>query len=116
VSASQAWQLSTGTIRFWLSASVAAHARRIDPERTLKKHPNRYGLTEAKGTIGSLGVDPMEQTGKRSAESLLRQLLASSAPDSTSIQNSEVVFDYMEPPEAFSEELRQLEKKADRTA
>jgi methyltransferase (TIGR00027 family) len=26
-----------------------------------------------------------------------------------SIQNSEVVFDYMEPPEAFSEELRQLE-------
>lgn len=28
-----------------------------------------------------------------------------------SIQNSEVVFDYMEPPEAFSEELRQLEKK-----
>jgi methyltransferase (TIGR00027 family) len=28
----------------------------------------------------------------------------------SSIQNSEVVFDYMEPPEAFSEELRQLEK------
>ena len=28
----------------------------------------------------------------------------------TSIQNSEVVFDYMEPPEAFSEELRQIEK------
>jgi methyltransferase (TIGR00027 family) len=28
-----------------------------------------------------------------------------------SIQNSEVVFDYMEPPEAFSEELRQLEKE-----
>lgn len=27
-----------------------------------------------------------------------------------SIPNSEVVFDYMEPPEAFSEELRQLEK------
>ena len=27
-----------------------------------------------------------------------------------SIHNSEVVFDYMEPPEAFSEELRQLEK------
>jgi methyltransferase (TIGR00027 family) len=27
-----------------------------------------------------------------------------------SIQNSEVVFDYMEPPEAFSEELRQIEK------
>jgi methyltransferase (TIGR00027 family) len=27
----------------------------------------------------------------------------------SSIQNSEVVFDYMEPPEAFSEELRQLE-------
>ena len=27
-----------------------------------------------------------------------------------SIQNSEVVFDYMEPPEAFSEELRQLER------
>jgi hypothetical protein len=44
---------------------VAAHARRIAPERTVKKHPNRYGLTEAKGTIGSLGVDPMEQTGKR---------------------------------------------------
>ena len=31
----------------------------------------------------------------------------------SSIQNSEVVFDYMEPPEAFSEELRQLEKKRD---
>src|SRR6202142_1126151 len=31
----------------------------------------------------------------------------------SSIQNSEVVFDYMEPPEAFSEELRQLE--TDRT-
>src|ERR1700690_1110976 len=29
----------------------------------------------------------------------------------SSIQNSEVVFDYMEPPEAFSEELRQLERK-----
>src|SRR6476660_5827252 len=28
----------------------------------------------------------------------------------SSIQNSEVVFDYMEPPEAFSEKLRQLEK------
>jgi methyltransferase (TIGR00027 family) len=28
----------------------------------------------------------------------------------SSIQNSEVVFDYMEPPEAFSEELRQIEK------
>jgi len=28
----------------------------------------------------------------------------------SSIQNSEVVFDYMEPPEAFSGELRQLEK------
>ena len=27
-----------------------------------------------------------------------------------SIENSEVVFDYMEPPQAFSEELRQLEK------
>ena len=27
----------------------------------------------------------------------------------SSIQNSEVVFDYMEPPEAFSEELRQTE-------
>ncbi len=27
----------------------------------------------------------------------------------SSIQNSEVVFDYMEPPEAFSEELKQLE-------
>lgn len=31
----------------------------------------------------------------------------------SSIRNSEVVFDYMEPPEAFSEELRQLE--AERT-
>lgn len=29
----------------------------------------------------------------------------------SSIQDSEVVFDYMEPPEAFSEELRQLEAK-----
>jgi methyltransferase (TIGR00027 family) len=29
----------------------------------------------------------------------------------SSIENSEVVFDYMEPPEAFSEELRQLEKE-----
>jgi methyltransferase (TIGR00027 family) len=29
----------------------------------------------------------------------------------SSIQNSEVVFDYMEPPEAFSGELRQLEKE-----
>jgi methyltransferase (TIGR00027 family) len=28
----------------------------------------------------------------------------------SSIQNSEVVFDYMQPPEAFSEELRQIEK------
>jgi methyltransferase (TIGR00027 family) len=28
----------------------------------------------------------------------------------SSIQNSEVVFDYMEPPQAFSEELRQIEK------
>jgi methyltransferase (TIGR00027 family) len=29
----------------------------------------------------------------------------------SSIQNSEVVFDYLEPPEAFSDELRQLEKE-----
>jgi methyltransferase (TIGR00027 family) len=29
----------------------------------------------------------------------------------SSIQNSEVVFDYMEPPEAFSGELRQIEKQ-----
>jgi methyltransferase (TIGR00027 family) len=29
----------------------------------------------------------------------------------SSIQNSEVVFDYMEPPEAFSDNLRQLEKE-----
>jgi len=29
----------------------------------------------------------------------------------SSIQNSEVVFDYMEPPEGFSEELRQIEKE-----
>jgi methyltransferase (TIGR00027 family) len=29
----------------------------------------------------------------------------------SSIQNSEVVFDYLEPPEAFSEELRQIEKE-----
>jgi len=29
----------------------------------------------------------------------------------SSIQNSEVVFDYMEPPEGFSEELRQLERE-----
>ena len=29
----------------------------------------------------------------------------------SSIPNSEVVFDYMEPPEAFSEELRQLERQ-----
>jgi len=29
----------------------------------------------------------------------------------SSIQNSEVVFDYMEPPQSFSEELRQLEKE-----
>jgi methyltransferase (TIGR00027 family) len=29
----------------------------------------------------------------------------------SSIQNSEVVFDYLEPPEGFSEELRQLEKE-----
>ena len=29
------------------------------------------------------------------------------------VHNSEVVFDYLEPPEAFSEELRQLEKERD---
>jgi methyltransferase (TIGR00027 family) len=29
----------------------------------------------------------------------------------SSIQNSEVVFDYLEPPEAFSEELRQIERE-----
>jgi O-methyltransferase involved in polyketide biosynthesis len=29
----------------------------------------------------------------------------------SSIRDSEVVFDYLEPPEAFSEELRQLEKE-----
>ena len=32
----------------------------------------------------------------------------------SSIQNSEVVFDYMEPPEAFSHELAQLEKERDK--
>jgi methyltransferase (TIGR00027 family) len=29
----------------------------------------------------------------------------------SSVQNSEVVFDYLQPPEAFSEELRQIEKE-----
>ncbi len=29
----------------------------------------------------------------------------------SSVSNAEVVFDYLEPPEAFSEELRQLEKE-----
>jgi methyltransferase (TIGR00027 family) len=31
----------------------------------------------------------------------------------SSIQNAEVVFDYLEPPEAFSEELRQIERQRD---
>jgi methyltransferase (TIGR00027 family) len=37
--------------------------------------------------------------------------IASTLDYMASIQNSEVVFDYLEPPEAFSEELKQLEKE-----
>src|SRR6202789_1116704 len=42
---------------------------------------------------------------------LTRHAVARTLDYMSSIQNSEVVFDYMEPPEAFSEELRQFEKE-----
>src|SRR5262245_30949791 len=41
---------------------------------------------------------------------LTQKAIGSTLDYMASIQNSEVVFDYMEPPQAFSEELRQLEK------
>ena len=41
---------------------------------------------------------------------LTRDAIGSTLGNVASIQNSEVVFDYAEPPEAFSEDLRQLEK------
>jgi methyltransferase (TIGR00027 family) len=40
---------------------------------------------------------------------LTQEAIGSTLHYMSSIQNSEVVFDYMEPPEAFSKELRQLE-------
>ena len=40
---------------------------------------------------------------------LTQEAIARTLDSMSSIQNSEVVFDYMEPPEAFSEELRQIE-------
>ena len=42
---------------------------------------------------------------------LTRDAIGSTLDYMASIQSSEVVFDYIEPPEAFSEELRQLEKE-----
>jgi methyltransferase (TIGR00027 family) len=42
---------------------------------------------------------------------LTQDAIASTLDYMASIQNSEVVFDYMEPSEAFSDELRQLEKE-----
>ena len=42
---------------------------------------------------------------------LTQEAVASTLEYIASIRNSEVVFDYLEPAEAFSEELRQLEKK-----
>jgi methyltransferase (TIGR00027 family) len=45
---------------------------------------------------------------------LTQDAIGSSLDYMSSIQNSEVVFDYMEPPEAFSEELRQLETERDK--
>jgi len=42
---------------------------------------------------------------------LTQEAVASTLEYIASIQNSEAVFDYLEPAEAFSEELRQLEKK-----
>jgi methyltransferase (TIGR00027 family) len=44
---------------------------------------------------------------------LTQDAIGSTLDYMSSIQNSEVVFDYTEPPEAFSEELRQLEIKRD---
>ena len=40
---------------------------------------------------------------------LTQEAISRTLDSMASIQNSEVVFDYMEPPEAFSEELRQFE-------
>jgi methyltransferase (TIGR00027 family) len=40
---------------------------------------------------------------------LTHEAIARTLDYMSSVQNSEVVFDYMEPPEAFSEELRQIE-------
>ena len=40
---------------------------------------------------------------------LTQEAIGRTLDSMSSIQNSEVVFDYMEPPEAFSEELRQFE-------
>lgn len=42
---------------------------------------------------------------------LTQGAIGSTLDHMASIQNSEVVFDYMEPPEGFSDELRQLEKE-----
>jgi methyltransferase (TIGR00027 family) len=42
---------------------------------------------------------------------LTQDAIGSTLDYMASIQSSEVVFDYVEPPEAFSEELRQLEKE-----
>ena len=41
---------------------------------------------------------------------LTKEAIGSTLGCISSIRNSEVVFDYMQPPEAFSEELRQIEK------
>ena len=41
---------------------------------------------------------------------LTQDAIGSTLDYMSSIRNSEVVFDYMEPPEAFSEELRQIER------
>ena len=47
---------------------------------------------------------------------LTQDAIVSTLDYMASIQDSEVVFDYMEAPQAFSEEIRELSKGADRTA
>ena len=65
---------------------------------------------EARRRAGLSRTRPRFSRGSGYVPYLTEEAIGRTLDFMSSIQNSEVVFDYMEPPEAFSEELRQIEK------
>jgi methyltransferase (TIGR00027 family) len=70
----------------------------------------RDDLAEKLAAAGFLGNAPAFFTWLGVVPYLTEDAIGRTLAYMASIANSEVVFDYMEPPEAFSEELRQIER------